>query len=612
LTTATALVLGLGLASVGRADTPATAPTAAAAPTTAPATLTADQVATADPAGVNGGTAAGSKGDPVPPGSLTVPNTGTGLNTATVDSKGTFKAYAGDHPTPDENAQNIVRAHYAINMTWTLVCGFLVMFMQAGFALVETGLIRGKNAAHTMAMNFMVYALGMFGFFVCGFAFMCGGANGTNIGGPGQLGGIPTLDTMVTVGQPVEYNGAKDHGWGLIGNTGYFLSGKTSISAGKGYDGAAACWFLFMMVFMDTTATIVTGACAERWKFSSFFIFSIFVGALIYPIFGCWVWGGGWLAQMGYRWGLGHGACDYAGSGVVHLQGGALAFITALMIGPRLGKYKNGKVANPIPAHNVPMVLLGCFILAFGWFGFNPGSSLAAMDGRIGMIATNTMIAGMSASLASCLYMWWFGPTKKPDPCMMGNGILAGLVAITAPCAFVSPIGAFIIGAVAGVLVVFSCFFFDKVRVDDPVGAISIHGTCGAWGVLAVGLFADGTYGTGYNAVWDSPVKGLFYGGGAKQLIAQAIEVGVCIGWNVVIGGIIFYLVGLVVGGNRVSAKVEIAGLDMPEMGTIGYPEYIKSIPPELISDATVASIKAGNMLEPVIGTTGAVESVMA
>src|SRR5213075_3051719 len=189
-------------------------------------TLAADQDPVADPAGVSGATPAAKKGDAPPAGSLTVPNPGTGLSTGATDSKGTFKPYAGEHPTNDENAQNIVRAHYSINMTWTLICGFLVMFMQAGFALVETGLIRGKNAGHTMSMNFMVYAIGMFGFFICGFAFMCGGANGTNIGGPGQLGGVPTLDSMIAVGSAVTYNGATDHGWGIIGNTGYFLTGK--------------------------------------------------------------------------------------------------------------------------------------------------------------------------------------------------------------------------------------------------------------------------------------------------------------------------------------------------------------------------------------------------
>src|SRR5262249_23206443 len=251
----------------------------------------------------------------------------------------------------------------------------------------------------------------------------------------------PTLSKMLTLGHSV--NG--DHGWGLLGLRGFFLSGP-------GYDAGAIVLFLFMMVFMDTTATIVTGACAERWKFKSFFLFSILVGGLIYPIFGGWVWGGGWLAQLGYRAGLGHGAVDYAGSGVVHLQGGALAFITALMIGPRIGKYAKDGTIKPILAHNVPMVMLGTFILAFGWFGFNAGSSLAGADGRIGIIATNTMLASMSGALAAAVFVWW--TSGKPDPTMMCNGMLAGLVAITSPCAFVSPVGAFIIGLVAGVLVV--------------------------------------------------------------------------------------------------------------------------------------------------------------
>src|SRR6478672_9718048 len=238
----------------------------------------------------------------------------------------------------DAVAQASSHSIYAGNFVWTLVAGFLVMFMQAGFALVETGLIRAKNAAHTMSMNFAVYALGMLGFFICGFAFMCGGMNGTAIGGPASLGGTPTLSSMLTVGSSV--NG--DHGWGLLGTTGFFLTGN-------GYDAAAIVLFLFMMVFMDTTATIVTGACAERWSFKSFCLYSIIIGAFIYPVYGAWVWGGGWLAQLGYRSGLGHGAVDYAGSGVVHLQGGALALITSILIGPRLGKYdKNGKIVNPV------------------------------------------------------------------------------------------------------------------------------------------------------------------------------------------------------------------------------------------------------------------------
>jgi Amt family ammonium transporter len=497
--------------------------------------------------------------------------------------KATTKDLAG---AVDAVAQAASHSIFSSNFIWTLVAGFLVMFMQAGFALVETGLIRAKNAAHTMSMNFMVYGLGMLGFFVCGFALMCGGLNGTAIGGPVTLGGVPTLNHMFTMGSAI--NG--DHGWGLFGTTGFFLSGA-------GYDAAVVVLFLFMMVFMDTTATIVTGACAERWSFKSFFLFSIIVGAFIYPIFGCWVWGGGWLAQLGYRAGLGHGAVDYAGSGVVHLQGGALALITAYLIGPRIGKYdENGKV-KPILAHHIPMVQVGTFILAFGWFGFNAGSSLAGADGRIGIVAANTMIAGMSATVAGVLYMWFVH--GKPDPSMMCNSMLAGLVAITAPCAFVTPVGAFIIGAVAGVLVIVSVAFFDKIRIDDPVGAISVHGVNGAWGVLAVGLFADGSYGQGWNGVGATEylgkaglgVTGLFYGD-SKQILAQFAEVGTGLVWNVVVGGLAFFIIGKLV-GNRVPAAVEIAGLDVPEMGVPGYPEFITHTTPADVPAAELAAIKA-------------------
>ena len=483
----------------------------------------------------------------------------------------------------DAVAQSSSHGLYAGNFVWTLVAGFLVMFMQAGFALVETGLIRAKNAAHTMSMNFMVYGIGMLGFFICGFAFMCGGANGTAIGGPASLGGVPTLHSMLTAGSAV--NG--DHGWGLLGTTGFFLSGN-------GYDAAVIVWFLFMMVFMDTTATIVTGACAERWSWKSFCLFSFCVGAFIYPVFGGWVWGGGWLAQLGYRAGLGHGAVDYAGSGVVHLQGGSLALITAILIGPRIGKYNKDGSINPIKPHNIPMVMLGTFILAFGWFGFNAGSSLAAADGRIGIIATNTMLASATGAVATMIYVWM--TTGKPDPSMMCNGMLAGLVAITSPCAFVHPWAAAVIGLVSGVLVVISCNFFDKMKIDDPVGAISVHGTNGAWGLISVGIFSDGTYGQGWNGVGATDymghmglgVSGLIMGD-SKQLVAQFVEVIVCIVWNVAVGGILFAIIGKFV-GNRVPAQVEIAGLDIPEMGAQGYPEYIKPVDPSEVPVPAIAA----------------------
>ena len=533
-----------------------------AAPTTAPAA--ADPVP--DPIGLTGTN-----------GTLVAPNsylsgwvTGSADKNLDAESGGTFKPFAGDKLTPEETVQHLSKLYYSMNMVWVLLCGFLVIFMQAGFALVETGLIRAKNAAHTFSMNFLVYGLGMFGFFFTGFALMCGGWNGTAIGGPGQLGGLPAMNQMFTVGAAV----AGDHGWGLFGHTGWALTGA-------GYDGATVVMFLYMMAFMDTTATIVTGACCERWTMRSFAIYSIFIGGFLYPIFACWVWGGGWLAQLGYRAGLGHGAVDYAGSGVVHLQGGALAIITAYLIGPRLGKYdKDGKIVGPIAPHHIPMVQLGTFILAFGWFGFNAGSSLAASDGRIGMVAVNTMIAGMAATVTGVCYMWWFGPTKKPDPAMMCNSMLAGLVAITAPCAFVTPPAAFLIGAISGVLVIWSVFFFDKIGIDDPVGASSVHGVCGAFGVICVGLFADGTYGAGWNNVgWHDymgvagkGVTGLFYGD-SKQLIAQIIEVVAAVGWNVIVGGLAFFILDKIV-GNRVPAADEIAGLDMPEMGALAYPDF--------------------------------------
>jgi Amt family ammonium transporter len=452
-------------------------------------------------------------------------------------------------PTLLEIGDAVGHSRVAVNFMWTLFTGFLVMFMQAGFALVETGLCRAKNAGHTMAMNMMIYPLGMLGFYVCGFAFMFGG-----VGTLGTLGGYSGLDTELTVtlfGKP----------FGLLGWKGFLLQGA-------GYDTAAFTLFLFQMVFMDTTATIPTGAAAERWKFSAFMIFGVLIGSVVYPIFGNWVWGGGWLAQLGTNFGIGHGHLDFAGSSVVHMQGGVLAFIFAWMIGPRYGKYNKNGTVNAMPAHSIPMALLGTFILAFGWFGFNPGSTLAATDLRISVVAVNTMLAGSAGAVAATLWMWWF-KTKKPDPSMMANGMLAGLVAITAPCAFVSAGGSIVIGLVAGILVVEAVFFFDRRHIDDPVGAVSVHGVNGAWGCLSLGLFADGTYGDGLNGVAGT-VTGLFYGGGAGQLLAEVIGVGVCIVTLSLLGLAVYKIAELFV-GNRVSIETEIEGLDVPEMGLLGY-----------------------------------------
>ncbi len=468
------------------------------------------------------------------------------------DAKAAYDTYVAQtkaEPLATQLADSVGHNKISINFVWTLVTGFLVMFMQAGFAMVETGLTRAKNVAHTMTMNMLIYPLGMLGFWVCGFAFMFGG-----MGALGTLGGTATLSHEITL-----HLFGKD--FGLLGWHGFFLSGDT-------YDAGIFCLFLFQMVFMDTTATIPTGAAAERWKFSAFVLYGCFIGTVMYPVFGNWVWGGGWLSQLGVNFGLGHGHVDFAGSSVVHMQGGVIALIFAWLIGPRIGKFNKDGSVNPIPAHNIPMAIAGTFILAFGWFGFNPGSTLAGTDLRIAVVATNTMLASATGCMGAVLWMWWFR-TKKPDPSMACNGMLAGLVAITAPCAFVSSVGACIIGLVAGILVVESVFFFDRIQIDDPVGAISVHGTCGAWGCLSIGLLADGTYGDGWNGVAGT-VRGLFYGGGMGQFWAELIGVVTCFVTLSVISIIVFKIVEVLV-GNRVSAETEIEGLDIPEMGVTGY-----------------------------------------
>jgi Amt family ammonium transporter len=436
----------------------------------------------------------------------------------------------------------------AINLMWTLITGFLVMFMQAGFAMVETGFTRKKNVAHTMGMNFLVYALGIFGFWVCGFAFMFGGA-----GSIGALGGTPGLDHEVTI-----------HLFGksfdIIGSSGYFLNSKV-------YDVGVFTLFLFQMVFMDTTATIPTGSMAERWKFKAFVVYGLFISMFVYPIFGNWVWGGGWLADLGVNFGLGHGHVDFAGSSVVHMVGGVAALAGAIVIGPRIGKYGKDGSVRTLPGHNIPMAIIGTFILAFGWFGFNPGSTLAGTDLRISVVAVNTMLASASGALAAMLYMW--ARYGKPDPGMMANGMLAGLVAITAPCAFVNATSSILIGAIAGVLVILSAYFLEKkLKIDDPVGAFAVHGVNGFWGVLALGLFADGSYGDGWNGVAGT-VKGLFYGD-ARQFIAELIGGLTCFVFVFLVMYVFFKICDKTI-GLRVSAKDETEGLDIPEMGVIGY-----------------------------------------
>jgi len=417
----------LGLALTGLAQPPATPPPApAAAPAATPPPAPPKPIMDADLKSIDvPKPEVRAKGDP--DGSLT----GTASDVSVSDSKKGLTI--GD--LVNQAGQNKI----AINFVWTLVCGFLVMFMQAGFAIVETGLCRAKNANHTMMMNFMVYGVGMLAYWLIGFPIQMGG-----VGAVANLGGTPPLSaewTFTLFGKP----------FGLFGQNGMFL-----MHAGA-YDVSVMVLFLFQMVFMDTALTIVTGAAAERWKYVAFLVSSFIMGAFAYPLFANWAWGGGWLANLGTNFGLGHGYCDFAGSGVVHAVGGLGALAMAMIIGPRIGKFTREGKPVAMPGHDIILVLLGCFILAFGWFGFNPGSTLGASGNgnlRIGSIAVNTMLAGMAGSFGAMLYMWLrYG---KPDASMSGNGLLAGLVAITAPSGFVNPVAAVIIGLIAGVLVCIS------------------------------------------------------------------------------------------------------------------------------------------------------------
>jgi Amt family ammonium transporter len=500
----------------------------------APAAAMADEGPVSDPSGAGIGKAS----DVI----------GATANAPTADDLATLGA---NEPLAAKLADVVGHNRIAINMVWTLVCGFLVMFMQAGFALAETGFTRAKNAGHTMAMNFMIYGIGMLGYWICGFALQMGGVGGAAaLGGGGALNGEYAINLF-----GVDF--------GLFGTKGFFLSGGT-------YDAVIFTLFLFQMVFMDTTATIPTGSMAERWTFKSFVVYGFFISMFVYPLYANWVWGGGWLSQLGKNFGLGHGTLDFAGSSVVHMTGGVAALAGAIKLGPRLGKYRPDGRPNAIPGHHIPMALAGCFILAFGWFGFNAGSTLAGGDLRIGVVATNTMLASASGALFSMFYMWIF--YGKPDISMAANGLLAGLVAITAPCAFVNSVSAVIIGAVAGVLLCISVLFIERVlKVDDPVGAISVHGVNGAWGIIALGLFADGTYGDGFNGV-SGAARGLFYGDGS-QLVAQLIGIATNVIFVFVVMYVFFTILNMIT-PLRVPKEMEIDGLDEHEVGVNAYPDF--------------------------------------
>ena len=437
-----------------------------------------------------------------------------------------------------------------INLLWIVIGAALVVFMQAGFALVETGFTRAKHAAHVVSTNFAIFGLGFIGFFLIGF--------------PLAFGGFST--SLIGMDQPV--------GGALLGsgNWIFLFKGGWALS-GDGITPAVLGFFLYMVAFMDTVATIPTGSMAERWKWKSFTIWGVFCGAIYYPLFAAWTWGGGWLSKTWDTMSLGAGYVDFAGSGVVHAVGGVAALAGALVLGPRIGKFGADGTPRAIPGHHIPMAMLGTFILLFGWFGFNAASTFAATDVQFATAATNTAIAAAFGAIAGMLYIT--KRTGKPDPGMMVNGMLAGLVAITAPCAFVAPWAAAVIGTIAAVLAIESVFFIErKLKIDDPVGAIAVHGVNGIFGVLAVGIFSNGSYGAGWNG---SPTKGIegIIKGDWGQLGAQVLGVAVilCVIFPIAYG---FFKIQntMTKGGIRSAEEDEIMGLDLPEMGVKAYPEF--------------------------------------
>ncbi|RQD77678.1 MAG: ammonium transporter [Halanaerobium sp. MSAO_Bac5] len=405
----------------------------------------------------------------------------------------------------------------AINTMWTLIAAFLVFFMQAGFAMVEAGFTRAKNAGNIIMKNMMDFAAGSLVYWAVGFAFMFGAGNA------------------------------------FIGSSGFFLQGTFE---NLGLDIPVMAFFIFQTVFAATAATIVSGAMAERTNFSGYLAYSVVITAFIYPVVGHWIWGGGWLAEMGI--------IDFAGSTVVHSVGGWAALAGAIVLGPRIGKYNKDGSANALPGHNLLMASLGVFILWFGWFGFNPGSTIAGTDLSIASIAVTTNLAAAAGAVLAMTVSWIkYG---KADVSMTLNGALAGLVGITAGTADVSNLSAVIIGAIAGIIVIYSVEFFDKIQVDDPVGAISVHGVCGAFGTLAIGVFAlDG---------------GLLYGGGISLLTTQLIGVTAVFFWAFGLGFVLFKAIDLVI-GLRVSEKDEIEGLDFSEHGAESYPDFVPNLNPQ-------------------------------
>ncbi len=423
-------------------------------------------------------------------------------------------AYAQGEPAAGAAAP----AFSPLNTLWVLLAAFLVFFMQAGFGMVEAGLIRAKNASNILMKNLLDFCFASLGFFVCGYALMFGNPD-------------PAAPAAV------------------MGTEGFFLSGARS-----GADGIPLhAFWLFHAVFVGAAATIVAGGVAERMKFSAYLAYSFVISAFVYPIVGHWVWGGGWLADFKFY--------DFAGSTVVHALGGFTALLGAWMLGPRLGKYNPDGSPRAIAGHNMPLVALGVFILWLGWFGFNPGSTVSMDDPElVARIAINTNLAAAAAAVAAMLTAWArFG---KPGLDLALNGALAGLVGITAGCSVVSPGASIFIGVAAGVLSVFGVVWLDKLQIDDPVGAFPVHGLCGVWGTLAVGLFGQKAFGANFD--------GLFYGGGPEALGRQLVGILACLGFVVVSMGIVFKAIDSII-GLRVSEETELRGLDVGEHGMESY-----------------------------------------
>jgi Amt family ammonium transporter len=481
----------------------------------------------------------------------------------------------------------------SLNLLWIVIGAVLVIFMQAGFALVETGFTRAKHSSHVMSTNFAVFGLGFIGFFLIGYPLMFGGFSY-----PGYFG----LDNAI--GDPLIGSGE----WVFLWKGGWALTGAGGT---KETLAPIAAFFLYMVAFMDTTATIPTGAMAERWKWKAFVGWGLFCGAIYYPLFGAWTWGGGWLNQLGNSAELGFGYVDFAGSGVVHAVGGVAALAGALVLGPRIGKYGADGKPRTLAGHSIPMAMLGTFILLFGWFGFNAASTFAATDVRFAVVALNTALA--AAFGATTAMFWCMGRIGKPDPGMMCNGMLAGLVAITAPCAFVQPWAASVIGILAAVIVVESCWFFEKRGIDDPVGAISVHGVGGIFGVLCVGIFASGDYGAGWNLTTKGAaaapsvqgVTGILYDFelGIRQLGAQAAGA-------LTIMTVIFAIAygffkiqnALMKGGIRPTAEVEEGGMDLPEMGVLAYDNLVVNELDIIGSEGVTQVLSGGPSPDPTIG----------